>query len=345
MKGSMKCTVFYGKNNIKVETRPIPQVKDSDVLVKVKACGICGTDLGMYNGRIAYKEEAVGKIFGHELTGVIQERGEKVTDYQIEDRVVIMPTFSCGKCFYCKTGNENLCPNRIDIGDSIDGGYAEYIRVPQKLLFRLPDKVGFEEGTLLADCVPTPIHAIGKFAGIKVGDRVAVWGTGGQGYCALQIAKLNGANVTVVGRRKEKLKLAKEIGADFTIDIESEDVLQRIKELTDGRRVDISIEAAGYPKAITQALACVRPGGRVIVVGLQKPQLCDLEDMGWNEKSIIGSQWTTEPDFNLGVRLAGEGKLKLKPLVTHTFSMDQIEKAFNLLTERKEMVIKVVIKP
>jgi len=341
----MQCAVFYGRNSIKVETRPIPEVKDDEVLVEVKACGICGTDLGMYNGRIAYKQEAVGKIFGHEVTGVVQEKGDRVADYHVGDRVVIMPTFSCGKCFYCKIGDENLCPHRVDIGDNIDGGYAEYIRVPQRLLFRLPDNVGFEEGTLLADCVPTPIHAIGKFGNIKVGDYVALWGTGGQGYCALQIAKLNGANVILVGRREKKLKLAKELGADFTIDVEKENVFQRIKALTDNRGVDISVETGGYPKAITQALACVRPGGRVILIGLQKPQPCDLEDMGWNEKSIIGSQWTTETDFGLGVRLAQEGRLNLKPLITHTFSINEIEKAFSLLTERKEMVIKVVVKP
>ena len=341
----MKCAVFYGKTNIKNETRPVPEVKDEDVLVKVEACGICGTELGMYSGRIAFPEEAVGNIFGHEVTGVVQEKGGNVTSYQPGDRVVIIPTLTCGNCYYCKTGNENLCPHRDALGEVVDGGYAEYIRVHQRQVFRLPENVGLEEGVLLADCIPTPIHAIGRFADIKAGDHVAIWGTGGQGYGAIQIAKLNGAKVTLVGRRKEKLKLAEEIGADFTIDIEKEDVQKRIVELTGNRGADIAIETGGYPEAITQGLECVRPGGKVIIIGLQKPQICDLEDVGWHEKSIIGSQYTTEIEFMRGIQLAGDGKLKLLPLITHTFSIAEINDAFRLLTERTENVIKVIIKP
>jgi threonine dehydrogenase-like Zn-dependent dehydrogenase len=341
----MKCAIFYGKNNIVIEEHPVPEIRDDEVLIEVKACGICGTDVGMYNGRIKYKEEAVGRIFGHEVTGVVKDKGVDIFDYQIGDRVVLMPTISCGRCIDCKTGNDNLCHGIIGVGHDIDGGYAKYIKVQESYLHRLPNMVQFEEGTLLADCVPTAVHAINKFANIKAGSDVAVWGTGGQGYTALQISKLNGANVIIVGRRNEKLELAKQLGADHVINSEHENVEKRVNDITNNRGVDISIETGGYPLAISQSIAAACSGGKVIIVGLQKEHLLDTEDIVWKEKSIIGSFWTTEADFIEGIELVNDKKLTLKPLITHKFRLDQIGEAFDLLDARKEYVIKVVIMP
>lgn len=340
----MQCAVFYGKKDIRVESRPVPEVEPDDVLVEVKACGICGTDVSMYQGKISYGSHTIGKIFGHEVTGIVKDKGEKVKHHEIGERVVIAPVNYCGQCYYCKKGDENLCLNWTCIGEEIDGGYARYLRVSQKQVFTLPDNVGFEEGTFLADPVPTPLHAIRKKANINPGDQVALWGTGPQGYCAIQLAKLSGGTMIVIGRREKKLNLAKELGADITVDSDKEDVVNRVKEIT-GLGADVCLECGGYSEAITQALACVRKGGKIVMIGLQKSQPCDLEDMSWNEKGLVASLSSTYQEFSTGIKLAEEGKLKLKPLITHRFSLEEIHKAFDLLSNRKEFVIKVVIKP
>jgi len=341
----MKCAVFYGKRNIKVEERPIPKIGETEVLIRVKACGICGTEIGMYTGRIQYSNKIVGRIIGHEVTGIIEERGNNVENYLIGEKVVLLPTVSCGRCSYCKAGNENLCHDIIGIGHDIDGGYAEYIKVNTQFLAKLPQNVSLNEGVLLTDCLPTAMHAIDNFANIKAGTSVGIWGTGGQGLIALQIAKLNGANVILVGRRKKKLELAKELGAEYIIDIENEDVYKQIREYTNNCGVDIAIETGGYPLAITQSIATVRRGGVVILVGLQKEQVFDIEDLVWHEKSVIGSFWSTLNDFSRGIHLVNKKKIILEPLISHTYKLDQIEDAFNLLERRDQYVAKVIIEP
>ena len=340
----MQCAVFYGEKDVRLESRPVPKIGEDDVLVEVKACAICGTDVSRYQGKIGYSTRIVGKIFGHEVTGIIKDKGGKVKYHEIGERVTIAPVNYCGECYYCKKGDENICLNWTCIGEEIDGGLAQYLGVSQKQVFTLPDNVDFEEGTLLTDPVPTSLHAVRKKANIKPGDKVAVWGTGAQGYCAIQLTKLSGGTVILVGRREKKLNLARELGADITVNSEKEDVIDRVKEIT-GLGADVCLECGGYPDAVIQALACVRKGERVVMIGLQKSQPCDLEDMSWNEKGLVASLSSTYQEFSTGIKLAEEGKLKLKPLLTHRFTLEEIHKAFDLLSNRKEFVVKVVIKP
>ncbi len=340
----MQCAVFYGKKDIRIESHPLKDLKEENVLVEVKACGICGTDTSRYRGKIDYNSHIIGNIAGHEVTGIITDKGVKASQHEIGKRVIIFPLYTCGECYYCKRGDENLCLNATCIGEKSDGGYAQYIQIHQKQAFLLPDSIGFEEGVLLADPLPTSIHAIRKKANIKPGDQVAIWGLGAQGYIAIQLAKLSGGAVIVIGRRKKKLNLAKKLGADVTIDSEKEDIVYRVKELT-GLGVDVCLECGGYPEAISQALACVKKGGRIVMVGLQKSQPYNFEDMLWNEKQLISSFSANYQECNMGIILAEEGKLQLKPLITHIFNLSEIHKAFDLLTNRKEDIIKVVIKP
>lgn len=340
----MKCAVFYGKHNIRLEERPVPQIGHDEVLVKVEACGICGTDVSMYDGKISYSDLIVGKIFGHEVAGVIQDRGKDVRRVHVGDRVVVAPVHYCGECVHCMQGKENLCMNWVCIGEEVDGGYAEFLRVPERQIFVLPDAIGFEEGTLLADPVPTPLHAMRSRANIKPGDVIAIWGSGPQGYCALQLAKLSGAAVVVIARRREKLQLAQKLGADVTVDSASEDVKTAIMS-SYPLGVDCCIESGGYPEALTQALSCVKKGGRVVMIGLQKALTCDIEEMLWGEKELVASVSSTYREFELGIRLAESKRIILKPLVTHRFRLEAIGEAFELLIRRREPVVKVVIKP
>ena len=342
--GSMKCAVFYGRHDIRLEERPVPHIGSGEVLVKIEACGICGTDAGMYDGKIGYGEHTVGKIFGHEATGIVHDVGGDVRRVETGDRVVVAPVYYCGECMHCIAGDENLCMNWVCIGEEADGGYAEYIRVPERQVYSLPDNIGFVEGTLLADPVPTPLHAMRSRAHIKPGDSVAVWGTGPQGFCALQIAKLSGATVVVIARKKEKLLLARKLGADAVVNSETEDVRESLLHLYP-YGVDFCIESGGYPEAVSQALACVKRGGRIVMIGLQKPLTVDIEDMLWGEKELVASVSSTYREFEIGIQLAGAKQIYLKPLVTHRFSLESIKEAFDLLTRRDEVVIKAVVIP
>lgn len=340
----MQCALFYGPKDIRIESHPVPVPGEGDILVEIKACGICGTDVSRYQGKIGYSVHIIGNTAGHEITGIIKKTGRNVRGHRIGERVVIAPLQVCGECFYCKRGDTNLCLNAPCIGEEIDGGYAQYVLASQKQVFTLPDNIDFDEGTLLADPVATPLHAVRKKADIKPGDKVAVWGTGPQGYCAIQLAKLSGGYVIAVGRRETKLKLALALGADITINCDEEDVCRKVKEITDFG-ADVSLECGGYPAALEQAIACTRKGGRIVMVGLQKALQCDLENMLWHEKQLIASFSSTYQEAVIGIRLAENGNLKLKPLITHSFNLIEIQKAFELLSERKEHVIKVVITP
>jgi len=343
-KDMMKCAVFYGKNDLRIERHSIPEIDSEHLLIKVKSCGICGTDVSRYVGRINYEEKHIGKISGHEITGLIEKKGQDVTGHELGERVVVAPLCSCGDCIYCKIGHDNLCIGGGCIGEGLDGGYAEYVSVHQKQVFKLPDNIGFEEGTLLADAVATSVHAIREKSDINIGDTVAIWGTGPQAYSALQISKLSGASVILIGRRNEKLHLASELGADIIIDCEKENVADRIREIT-GIGADVCLECGGYPAALTQAIESSKRGGRVVLVGLQKPQICDLENILWNEKNIIASFAGTYGEIEIGIDLARLGKLNLKSLITQRFNLDDINDAFSLLIKRSSNVIKVLITP
>jgi len=340
----MKCAVFYGKHDLRLEERPVPQIESDEVLVKVEACGICGTDVSMYDGKISYSDHTVGKIFGHEVTGTVHDRGKDVRRVEAGDRVVVAPVYYCGECVHCMHGNENLCMNWVCIGEEVDGGYAEFLRVPERQVYVLPDNIDFDEGTLLADPVPTPLHAMRSRAHIKPGDLVAIWGTGPQGYCALQLAKLSGATVVVIARRKDKLQLAQKLGADVTVNSQSVDVKASLMSLYP-LGVDCCIECGGYPEAISQALSCVKKGGRIVMIGLQKALTVDIEEMLWGEKELVASVSSTYREFEIGIQLAESKRIKLKPLVTHRFRLEAIDEAFELLTRRTETVVKAVIIP
>jgi (R,R)-butanediol dehydrogenase / meso-butanediol dehydrogenase / diacetyl reductase len=336
----MKCAVFYGAGDLRIEDRPLPVIGETDVLVEIKACGICGTEVSLYQGKLSYDPSLEGSIIGHETTGVIRDKGRKVKYHEVGDRVVIFPMWHCGECYFCRKGNENLCFNSYNIG----GGYAKFVKASQDQVFTLPDNLSFEEGTFLADPVPTTLYALRSYANINPGDFVVIWGLGAQGYSAMQISKLSGGTVIVVGRNENKLKLAKDLGADFIIDTEKENVVKKIKEIT-VIGADVCIECGGYPEAMTQTLGSVRKGGKVILVSLQKPQILNLESLVWNETQVLGTIGSTYRECILGIKLAQDKKLQLKPLITHVYNLSEINKAFELLSSRKEQVIKVIIKP
>jgi 2-desacetyl-2-hydroxyethyl bacteriochlorophyllide A dehydrogenase len=344
MKEKMQGAVFYGKNKLKLETRDVPEIKSDELLIEVKACGICGTDVRRHQGAMSFNSHITGNIAGHEITGIIKQKGEEVRHHTVGERVVVFPLHTCGICHYCNEGNENLCINAFCVGEEKDGGYAQYTVVNQKQTFTLPDNIEFDEGILLADPVPTSFHAITRRANIQPGDLVAIWGTGPQGLIAVQLAKFYKGNVLLIGRNEKKLALARKMGADQIINCQNTDVVREVKASSnDG--ADVCLECGGYAGALEQAVACVKKGGRVVQVGLQKSPKIDFEEIVFDEKQLLASFSATYQECKMGIDLAKQGKLTLKPLITHRFILADIDKAFELLSNRKEYVIQAVINP
>ena len=224
-----------------IEDVPIPEPGYGEVLVRTKACGICGTDLHIIDGS-GYKPK-LPHVLGHEPSGVVEKLGEGTHRLKVGERVVPNIFFTCGECFYCRTNRETLCINfRGALGVGVPGGYAEFFLAPEKNLFTLPSSIPFPEGGVIADAVVTAVHAVRRRAMVKAGDNVLVIGLGGVGQSVIQVAKESGATVIAEVRREVRLRQAKEIGADHVVNSSTQDVGEATKSLTGGSGADIVIE-------------------------------------------------------------------------------------------------------
>src|SRR5579872_1860315 len=229
----MKAAVIHELSKpLSIEDVPVPELEYGEILVRTKACGICGTDLHIIDGT-GYKPK-LPHILGHEPAGVVAKLGPGVTKFKIGDRVVPNIFFTCGECFFCRTNRETMCTNfKGALGVGINGGYAEYFKAPAKNLFILPDKIGFEERSVIADAVVTSVHAVRRRAQVKANDVVVVIGVGGVGQSVMQIAKHSGARVFGVARRAQRAEVGSRFGADAMINSSTEDVGKAVSDLTD----------------------------------------------------------------------------------------------------------------
>lgn len=330
----MKAAVLHAPGQpLKVEDVDVPKVGPDDILVKVAACGVCHTDYSFIKGVPTIKKPPI--ILGHEPSGVVEEVGERVTRFKKGDRVIIPPLFSCGQCYTCKIGRENICLNMTFVGSSIDGAFAEYVRVPAKDVARLPPELPLEESCIIADAISTPFHALKNRAQVKAGDSVVVYGCGGIGLNVIQVAAAMGAKVIAVDRKDEKLQLAKEIGAFELVNSLKEDPVKAVRRIT-GIGADVAVEAAGVPALLKQAFDSVRWGGRVVVIGYS-PQDVSLSAgrIMFREIEIVGSLGCRPVDFPPLIEMVRMGRIKVKPLISHRLPLEQINEAFKLLEEGK----------
>lgn len=338
----MKAAVFYGPNQpLKVEEYPTPKPGRGEALVKVAACGVCHTDLHYLKGVPTFKKPPM--ILGHEISGTVAELGEDVKEVSVGDRVLVPAILPCGKCYYCRIGRENICLNLLMVGNMVDGGYAEYVKVPAKDLIKLPDEIPLQEGAVIADAITSPYAAVVKRAELKPGETVAVWGaTGGLGLNTVQIAAAMGGKVIALGRREENLKLAKEIGAWQTINLkEDKEPVKTIRRLTGGG-VDVAFDCTGVPQVMEQAFESVRQGGRFIIVGYSdKPITINAGRIMFRELEIRGVMGCRPIDYYGAVELVRSGRIRL--LVSHKLPLEQINEAFKLLEEGK--VTRAIVTP
>ncbi len=265
----MKSAVFYGKHDMRVEDSPMPKVGPEDILIQVKACGICGTDVHIYEGDKGAAEVTPPTILGHEFSGVIAEVGSAVTKYKAGDRVCIDPNCYCGKCDFCRNGIAHYCTDMIGYGTTVNGGFAEYCSVNQRQVYKLGDNTTFEQGAM-TEPVACCLHGI-DMCNITPGSSVVIIGGGMIGLLMLQLAKLAGAARTALLEPVEsKREVAKKLGADVCIDPINEDV-KAVLASAGMTWVNTVIECVGRTSTIEQAIDIVGNKGTVMMFGLTKP--------------------------------------------------------------------------
>jgi 6-hydroxycyclohex-1-ene-1-carbonyl-CoA dehydrogenase len=326
--------VFHGSDKgLKIEDIPVPTPKADEILVKVAACGVCHTDLHyIEHGVPTFKKPPV--VLGHEASGTVEDIGADVANVKEGQRVLIPAVLTCGKCMACRWGRENICSDMRMLGNHLDGAYAEYIVVPSKDVLDLPESIPLEEATIIADAVSTPYHAVKNRAQVRPGDTVVVFGCGGVGINAVQLAAAAGGYVIAVDINERKLNWAREFGAAQTINAnEVERVSKAIKKMTGGG-ADIAMEVIGNPHTIVEAFECVRVGGRLCVVGYTHEAISIVAGkIMFKELEIVGSLGCRPADYVPLIRLVEQGKIDVKRQVTHRFALDEIDKAFEVMKE------------
>jgi len=340
----MKAAVFYGPNQkLKFEDVPVPKPKPGEILIKVAACGVCHTDLHYIDhGVPTFKKPPM--ILGHEASGTVSKVGEGVTNLSEGDRVLVPAVLSCGVCTNCRIGRENICEQGVMFGNNVDGAYAEFMVAPAKDVFLFPETIPLEEGSIIADAVTTPFHAVVNRGGVKAGDRVAVFGCGGVGLNLVQVANAVGATVVAVDILDEKLEWAKQLGAAVTINAAKEEKVEKAIRKATGGGADVAFEAVGIPQVMQKAFGSLKAGGRFVVVGYSDQDIAlNAGRIMFREMEIRGSLGCRPVDYPRVIRLAAEGKIKIKELVTNRFPLEDIEKAFELL--RKGEGIRSIVIP
>jgi propanol-preferring alcohol dehydrogenase len=332
----MKAAVFEGpKKPLAVREYPDPSPGPGEILVKVAACGVCHTDVGyLDHGVPTVKKPPM--ILGHETSGTVAAVGEGVAAFKEGDRVLLPAVLTCGHCNSCRTGRENICENMVMFGNHVDGAYAEYVLAPAKDSFHLPAELPLEDACIIADAISTPFHAVKNRGEVKPGMRVAIFGCGGVGINAVQVAAMAGATVYAVDMVKEKLEMAKELGAEAVVDAsEVEDPAKAIRKMTGGG-VDVAFEVIGNPKVIVNAFGAVRGGGRLVVVGYTpKDMTINAGRIMFREMEIVGSLGCRPVDYPPIIEMARTGKLRVTPLISGRFPLDKINDAFDALRSGK----------
>ncbi|SDA61754.1 galactitol-1-phosphate 5-dehydrogenase [Sinorhizobium sp. NFACC03] len=335
----MKAAVLHAPGDLRVEDVPVPEIGPDDVLVEVKAAGICGSDIGrvMVTGTYHFPT-----IPGHEFAGRVEKVGASVSHLNVGDRVAVAPLMPCRKCQWCEAGKFHLCDDYDFMGSRSDGAFAQYLCAPAANVLKVPDNVPYE---VAATIEPAAIilHGIHKLD-IKLGDAVAVVGCGALGYFALQFAKLSGARPLIaIDVDDDKLALAREVGADLCLNPVRDDVVARVQEATGGRGVAVALECAGSEPGRNLSIMVTAKQGAVMLYGTAYGDVTfaekafarivreELRVVGsWNSYSLPfpGKEW-----FDI-IGLLADGRLTVEPLITHRATLEEAPSIFKALKER-----------
>jgi len=329
---------------LEMQEIPIPPLGSKDILVRVRAAGICHSDVHYRAGKSPVYP--LPMTLGHEVAGVVEQVGSKTTLVKPGDRVCLHYMVTCGDCYYCSTGNEQFCQHGLMLGHFTDGGYAEYIVVPERNALPLPAEIPFESGAILMCASATSYHALRK-SRLKPAESVAVFGIGGLGISAIQLARVSGAlDVFAVDINTQKLALAQHYGA-IPIHARQVDPVEEIHKLTGGKGVDVSLELIGLPATMQQSVKCLAPFGRAVIVGISDIPLSvdTYRDLVGKETEIIGSNDHLLQELPMVIELARRGSLDVSHAVTNTLPLDAaaINRTFDALEKFDTNVRSVII--
>ncbi len=344
----MKALVLTAYNEFEIKDIPRPTPKADEVLVRVKACAICGSDVHGYDGSSGRRQPPI--IMGHEASGVIEQVGENVRDYAVGDRVTFDSTVFCGSCWYCRHGMVNLCENRMVLGVSCDeytnpGAMAEYVTIKAHTLFKVPDNVTFEQAAMV-EPLSIAVHAVSSVAPIHMGDRAVIVGAGTIGLMLTQAVKNAGVTeLIVVDLDDQKLAMAKKLGATYTVNSAREDVAARVREICGAKGADIAFEAVGISATLNTAIDSVRLGGSVVMVGnVAKKVDMPLQKCVTSQISLYGS-CASSGEYDICLDLIAHNMVDVDSLISASVPLDQGSAWFDRLHAAEPGLIKVVLKP
>ena len=342
----MKALVLEEYNELVYKEVPEPQIGQDEVLIEVKACGICGSDFHGMDGSSGRRQPPI--IMGHEASGVIAEVGPKVTGWQKGERVTFDSTIYCGICWYCRRGEINLCDNRRVLGVSCDeyrqnGAFAEYVAVPGHILYRLPEEVSFPQAALV-EALSIATHGVNRTP-VKLNDSVLVVGAGNIGLLVIQALKAFGCNPVMVADIDDgKLEWARKVGADIVINSGTTDVGQEVRKYTD-RGVDIAVEAVGVTAAIQSAIDALRKGGALTLIGNITPKVeLPLQSVVIRELSVNGS-CTSKGEYPTCLDMIAQKTVDVDVMISATAPLSEGADWFKRLYKGEKGLMKVILLP
>lgn len=332
----MKSAVFYGKHDMRIEEYPIPEPGDQEVLIKVKACGICGTDVHIYEGDKGAAEVTPPTILGHEFSGIVAKVGSRVKKYRAGDRVCVDPNCYCGTCDYCRNGIAHFCEHMIGYGTTVNGGFAEYCAVKESQVYRLGENTTFEQGAM-AEPVACCIHGM-DMCDVRPGSQVVVIGGGMIGLLMLQLAKLAGASrVALLEPVEKKRKMAQKLGADVCIDPLTENAEEKLKE-AGMNWIHTVIECAGRTSTMEQAIELAGKKGTVMMFGLTRPDdVIAVKPFRIFQKELtLRASYINPYTQKRALELIDSGRLDVQSMICGTAGLEKLEEILKTPALRAE---------
>jgi L-iditol 2-dehydrogenase len=333
--------------NLELVQMPTPEIGPHDVLVRVRACGICGSDVHGLDGKTGRRIPPL--VMGHEAAGEVVEAGAQVHDLHPGDRVTFDSTVYCGQCFHCTRGEVNLCDNREVLGVSPGpyrrhGAFAEYVSVPRRIMYRLPDNLSYEQAALI-EAVSVAVHAVG-ITPVRLGDTAVVVGAGMIGLLAVQAVKLAGCTrIIAVDPDESRLALGRQMGVTATVNPKNSDAAALIRDMTEGRGADVALECVGATDPIRTAIAAVRKGGAVTLVGNVAPDInLPLQSVVTRQIRLQGS-CASNGEYPACIALLSAGAIQVGPLISAVAPLEEGPSWFDRLYRHEPNLMKVILRP
>lgn len=343
----MKAMLLTDYKQLELTDMPVPEPQPDELLVRVHSCGVCGSDIHGFDGSSGRRVPPL--IMGHEASGVVENTGSNVSRFQVGDRVTFDSMLPCGACSYCEMGNTNLCTQRRILGVSCDeyrqhGAFAEYVVVPERVTYPIPDELKFEYAAMV-EPVSVAVHAVG-LAPLKPDDTALVVGSGMIGLLIIQALRAAGCQrVFAIDLNDKRLELARQLGAIHTFNAGDEGAVQQILDLTDSKGVDVALEAVGATAPIQTAIACLRRGGTLTLVGNISPEVTmPLQAIVTRELKLLGS-CASSGEYPECIEMLADGRIQANPLISACASLEDGPGWFDRLYGGEPHLMKVILQP